>query len=46
MTNPDHSIGSRVYDTRVSGYSNAGHRFGDHLSEQERLAVIEYLKIL
>jgi mono/diheme cytochrome c family protein len=36
----------RVYDTTVPGQSNAGHLFGDKLSEEERLAVIEYLKTL
>jgi hypothetical protein len=37
---------NRIYDTQVPGYSNSGHVFGDHLSEQERAAVIEYLKTL
>lgn len=37
---------SRVYDTRIRGYANTGHRFGDHLSESDRSAVIEYLKTL
>src|SRR5262245_32930554 len=36
----------KVYDTTQSGRGNAGHTFGDHLSEQERMAVIEYLKTL
>jgi hypothetical protein len=36
----------RIYDTRQPGRSNAGHTFGDALSEQERAAVIEYLKTL
>jgi mono/diheme cytochrome c family protein len=35
-----------TYDTSVYGYGNSGHRFGDKLSEQERSAVIEYLKTL
>lgn len=28
------------------GYSNAGHTFGDGLSDADRTAVIEYLKTL
>ena len=36
----------RVYDTRQPGRSNGGHVYGDHLSEPERMAVIEYLKTL
>ncbi len=35
-----------VYDTTLPGYSNLGHRFGDHLADAERRAVIEYLKTL
>jgi mono/diheme cytochrome c family protein len=36
----------RIYDTTAPGRSNAGHRFGDMLSADERRAVIEYLKTL
>lgn len=36
----------RVYDTARAGHANTGHRFGDHLSDAERDAVIEYLKTL
>ena len=36
----------RIYDTDLPGYANSGHLFGDHLSTDERLAVIEYLKTL
>jgi hypothetical protein len=36
----------KVYDTRLSGRRNCGHTFGDDLSEEERRAVIEYLKTL
>lgn len=36
----------RIYDTTLPGRSNAGHTFGDALSEEERAAVIEYLKTL
>ncbi len=37
---------SSVYDTTKRGYSNQGHYFGDGLTEDERWAVIEYLKTL
>jgi mono/diheme cytochrome c family protein len=36
----------RIYDTTLPGRRNTGHIFGDKLTEQERLAVIEYLKTL
>jgi mono/diheme cytochrome c family protein len=36
----------KVYDTTQRGRSNAGHPFGDDLTEAERWAVIEYLKKL
>ncbi len=36
----------RTYDTTQSGQHNTGHRFGDALSEEDRMAVIEYLKTL
>jgi processive rubber oxygenase RoxA-like protein len=36
----------RVYDTSKPGRSNAGHTFGDDLTDEERRAVIEYLKTL
>ena len=35
-----------VYDTSIEGYGNSGHRYGDKLSENERFALIEYLKTL
>ena len=44
---PDSASGfekRKVYDTSKSGRSNAGHVYGDELSEEQRLAVIEYLK--
>jgi hypothetical protein len=34
------------FDTSVPGYSNVGHYFGDKLTEEERWAVVEYLKTL
>ncbi|MFK7861269.1 MAG: hypothetical protein AB8B64_20810 [Granulosicoccus sp.] len=36
----------RVYDTTLPGYANSGHLFGDHLTQDERQSVIEYLKTL
>jgi hypothetical protein len=36
----------RVYDTTQPGRSHAGHTFGDKLTPEQRLAVIEYLKTL
>lgn len=36
----------KIYDTRLPGYSNAGHTYGDRLSETERKAILEYLKTL
>jgi cytochrome c5 len=36
----------RIYDTTLPGYSNAGHTYGDALSDSDRHAVIEYLKTL
>jgi mono/diheme cytochrome c family protein len=36
----------KIYDTTLPGRGNGGHTFGDHLSDSERRAVIEYLKTL
>jgi mono/diheme cytochrome c family protein len=36
----------KVYDTTRPGRGNAGHPFGDKLTESQRKAVIEYLKTL
>ena len=38
--------GGWAFDTTLPGYSNKGHYFGDKLPEEERKAVIEYLKTL
>ena len=38
--------GRLSYNTTLPGYGNQGHEFGDHLTTQERKAVIEYLKTL
>lgn len=35
-----------LYDTTLFSQANTGHPFGDHLSDSERRAVIEYLKTL
>lgn len=35
-----------TFDTSVPGYGNGGHTFGDKLTEEERWAVVEYLKTL
>ncbi len=37
---------TKTYDTTIKGYSNQGHTFGDNLSNEERKALIEYLKTL
>jgi len=34
----------KTYDTTLPGYSNQGHTYGDELTEEERRAVLEYLK--
>jgi mono/diheme cytochrome c family protein len=36
----------KMYDTARPGQGNGGHTFGDHLNEEQRWAVIEYLKTL
>ncbi|HMF12599.1 MAG TPA: hypothetical protein VKE94_09845 [Gemmataceae bacterium] len=47
---PDRALSAserrKVYDTTQPGRGNAGHTFGDKLTEEERMAVIEYLKRL
>ncbi len=35
-----------IYDTTYWSQSNSGHTFGDHLTDAERRAVLEYLKTL
>jgi hypothetical protein len=43
----DTSLANRQkYDTTRPGYSNEGHLYGDVLTEDDRRAVIEYLKTL
>ncbi len=36
----------RIYDTTKLGYGNGGHDYGDLLTPDERVAVLEYLKTL
>lgn len=36
----------KIYDTTQTGRGNQGHTFGDELSDEQRRAVIEYLKTL
>ncbi|MBL9099959.1 MAG: hypothetical protein JNL82_03320 [Myxococcales bacterium] len=36
----------KIYDTTLPGHGNGGHPFGDGLTADERLAVLEYLKTL
>lgn len=45
-TREDSARGTAVYNTTLPGYGNYGHEFGDKFSQQERKAVIEYLKTL
>jgi mono/diheme cytochrome c family protein len=47
---PDSSLPAierrKVYDSTQPGRGRGGHTFGDTLSEEERMAVVEYLKTL
>ncbi len=45
-TTPEYKEDHRTYDTTIDGYKNTGHTFGDHLTDSERMAVIEYLKTI
>jgi mono/diheme cytochrome c family protein len=38
--------GASLFDTRLPGNSNGGHPYGTNLSEEDRMALIEYLKTL
>ena len=42
----DRQDSRNTYNTTLKGYSNTGHTFGDKLTNEERKAVIEYLKTL
>jgi hypothetical protein len=35
-----------IYDTTITAHGNAGHTFGDHFTDAERAAVLEYLKTI
>ena len=35
-----------VFDTRIEGKGNQGHSYGENLDNQEKIAVLEYLKTL
>ena len=37
---------TRIYDTTLPGYSNSGHTYSDDLNQQQRRALLEYLKSL
>jgi cytochrome c5 len=39
-------VDTKTYDTALLGYGNGGHIYGDKLTDDERKAVIEYLKTL
>jgi hypothetical protein len=43
---PEAADTGRPFDTTLPGNSNAGHRFGVDLTEEEKRALIEYLKTL
>jgi mono/diheme cytochrome c family protein len=43
---PSDTVSKTIYDTRLPGYSNSGHTYGDSLSAEDRRAVLEYLKTL
>jgi len=43
-TTSESAEGKKYYNTTLPGYGNYGHYFGDKLTDDERLAVIEYLK--
>jgi hypothetical protein len=36
----------KIYDATQPRRGNGGHTYGDKLSEEERISVIEYLKII
>ncbi|WP_231615432.1 c-type cytochrome [Novipirellula artificiosorum] len=46
LTEPDVAIRRTYFDTRRFGKSSAGHDYPDQLTEQEKWAVLEYLKTL
>jgi mono/diheme cytochrome c family protein len=42
----DPDLRRRIYDTTRHGYGNGGHPYGGDLSDEDRAALIEYLKTL
>ena len=46
LTEPDVVVRRSYFDTRRFGKSNAGHDYPDQLTEQEKRAVLEYLKTI
>lgn len=42
----EQAVNKSIYNTTLPGYGNYGHYFGDKLNNEERKAVIEYLKTL
>ncbi len=46
LTESDVAVRREYFDTRRRGKSNAGHDYPDQLSEDEKSAVLEYLKTL
>lgn len=46
LAEPDPAIRRSYFDTRRFGKSNAGHNFPDQLVDEEKVAVLEYLKTL
>lgn len=42
----DENERKQIYDTILFGYSNRGHTYGDALREEDRRALLEYLKTL
>jgi mono/diheme cytochrome c family protein len=47
QTNPPMGVAAKnIYDTTQPSHGNTGHTFGDALTDQQRTAVIEYLKTL
>jgi len=43
---PENTQSKETYDTNIPGFGNFGHYFGDKLTNNERTAVLEYLKTL
>lgn len=45
-TIPENDASKYTYNTNLRGYGNEGHYFADHLSEEERGYLLEFLKTL